>query len=312
MPKLPEKNKTVRDLIHYGCSLNAENVVNLERDLKLNPDDRNLRVALLSYYRSHESHEHNVAWVKHALWFIANRPHDNAVPSIGIPTSCSDSQIQKLCTAVFSQAERFDDSPEVLLHGGLLLLPRLPTKAILLFERLLALDLTNREGMYFLLHAYVAAINQSPKSQHYINLACQLGERMLAEEDNYSVEFQICSLLCEVHNRAQQYDRAEDYGFEMLDIAKSINMWTDIAWAHLGVVALSRGDLKLAKSRLTRSSKFGVSDAGLFLASELLKLGEHALVVEYLRRTSSKSGRRKLFNQWIREISEGRTPHFRL
>ena len=313
-------------LTRLGAQMTSAEKASLEERVAKNPDDVETRTKLLGYYfiKGRQDPDAKSARQRHVQWLVENAPESEV---LGLPYGNLDKVLEaegydrakqawlKVIQespenlATLWNASRFfllhdRDISENLLVKGHELEPEEPKWAASL-GRLYSLGLTS--------------LPMGPARKAAATKAFQQYESAYHRSESMGKDA-LLSDLAKTAFEAGLIDDAKSYAEKMLDDdAADWNRGNRIHHGNLilGRIALSKGDVDEAKSRLLLAGQTDGSPQlnsfgpNMLLAKELLELGETEVVLEYFELCKEfwSSPRRQL-EQWTDDVKANRAPQF--
>lgn len=310
------------ELIQQGASITPQQQRQLEKKLVADPFDVSARTILVGSYNKRVLRDSKLRERKlsHLIWFIDNEPEHDIFSSIVPILRDSDGRqafmevrehwknALKRCS---SKATVFANAAGFCLHVDKVFAEKCFLKAK-------KLEPTNNKWPRELSSLYrLWGAGREKRALSECKHAILLKER---GNDFYEV-----SMLPELEYFAGNYDSVVSVSEKLLAIArkkrKDWNSGNAINDAHtfLGLVALNRGNLSLAKRHLLESAIDAASPQtqsfgpNKLLAAALLDAGESLAVMEYWEQCTTfwKSGRNRI-EDWRQKIQSGVNPFWNL
>ena len=315
------------DAIRDAFRLTAEQVAEMEEQLKKNPHDLQLRTKLLGYYFLKHERDPSVRPTRdaHVLWLIEHHPDEpilaapHGILSLGY---CSPQQ-DKATTLWNKHIERRGDELAILYNAANSYTFINQSRAIELLKRASAIDPNSPCWHEEIGNMYRLEGRQrdgsvkeeiAAEALHAYEKAFQLVTRQM---DRQSLR----SAIAEMAMFAEQFDKAVRYARDLLRVdMEREGRFRDCQAIYdcnmvLAEVAFAKGDLDKAGRLLVRAGKTsGSPSLGSFgpsmrLARNLLKAGRTEPVIEYLEQCG-RFWQPKTTEKWIEQIKDGEIPDF--
>lgn len=309
-----------------GRNVTQDEAALLESQLVESPEDLSTRARLVGYYHGRQflNDAARTKHVAHVLWLISNAPEANllASPEVLILKALAAEGYEKGKDAWSSHLENHPDDLRILQHAAHFI--RLDDRklAIQILHHAQSLDREDPDwakqlGQLHHLDSMLGGGAWDPEAAKRALVQFELAYEL-------SDELQRGHLLTDLGTsafHAGNIKKAAAYAEKMLE--ENVADWNHGNRIHfgnliLGRIALLEGNIEEAKSRLLAagetpgSPQLNSFGPDMALASELLKLGEADIVLEYLSLCLDfwESGYGDL-EDWIARIESGGTPHFR-
>jgi len=317
-------------LIMDGWRLSAADVEKLEEHVTAEPGDLTARTKLIGYYSYSGQNPRNdriaEAVRRHVLWIIRHRPESQIA---GLPQTrlepVLDAEGYRLASVAWqNQVEKRSKDTAVLGNAAAFFLLNESKTAERLLNQASQLEPKEAEWPKRLAHLYELRMNSASGKlrQEWAGKALAMGERAYQlTPDNYSRSL-LLDDLAKTAFEAGQFDKAERYARQTLDMATNRADWNYGNAIHhgtlvLGRIALAKGDVGQAKKYLVEAGKTPGSPQlnsfgpNMLLASELLKRGEKQAVLDYLDAVGMfwEMGKNKL-KEWSEAVKNNAVPSF--
>ncbi len=259
--------------------------------------------------------------VEHLLWFIQHAPENEYTgPGASVFANYDAENYVRVKQEWMRQVKTHPGNANVLVNAGRFIDLTEQDEALELGSKAHAADPKNVPAIQYLASLYERKMHydKSELKAKWAHQALQLRQQQLdavaAEKKND---------LCLFNELATDAFEAEDdvlaqkYAEEALQQGQQQNKFYCAALHHgnlmLGRIALKKGNLEEAKSRLLEAGKASgsFSNPNMMLAKELLEKGQREIVLQYLDECANfwKNGGDKL-NQWRIVIRGGGIPNF--
>jgi len=313
-PYMTEEDWRWFELSRAARGLSAAQIKSLERQLRSNQTDLDVRIQLFSYYRdrcltSRKYSDSETKLFEHVLWIIENKPDLGS--SMGHSLAMTSNRFKPKNFASLREAwlEKVTANPlnaSILGNAASFIAWRDLEIAADLFERAHALQ---PEAAWLQLLVMHCNSQLSYFPFYYRNEICEriieAGSRSLNTEFA-GAPFLTCEYVSEAALFLGQYDVVR-WCAEMLP------EWgptcEQMANAYLGLVALRENNRALAIEMLAVKRGYFPQRVVLRLARELFDLGERESIIRLIKDFKSKI-KASIRNHWIEQISNDELPDF--
>ncbi|MEN6371678.1 MAG: hypothetical protein ABFD64_06645 [Armatimonadota bacterium] len=314
-----------------GVDLSPDKADELEKKLKVNPEDINSRAMLIGYCFAGRGIAARQKRGQHVLWVIENCPEDCIA---GMPPFILNPIIDKdtypiAKTLWLNHVSAKPENTKILGNAANFFTIHEREIAIELLKKAQIIEPDNPTWPDKLGHVYMLDTlpihNTTERIRTNAAVALEEFEKAyrLSSQDHDFGQISILENLAKSAFSAEDTDKAAIYADKLLQkLVKHKDYFNFQEAFHagnltLGRVALIKDDLPKAKEYLLNSGHIPDSqgffkfDPGMMLAKELLELGEKEVVLEYLALCKEfwNNGQSQL-DKWIKKIRRGRTPRF--
>ena len=295
----------------------------LERKIESDPEDRLSRIQLIAFYAFEPRPASDVKRARHVRWFIEHHP-ESAVLSHNHLAGFTGAEHAPTLDLWKKQVEAHSQNATVLANAAVFHLISDRPHSIALLKQASTLEPENlnwsdRLGHAHLLDAVESSRNRSPEEQKQSAILAQREFRKVYQGRDDRGKAVALGYLLKVAIAAEDLDAASRDANDALARAEKGREGVDlihIGNTVLGRVALRKGDLSEARSRLLASGQISTPSPVLesfgpemSLSNELLEKGESETVLKYLDLCEVfwKSGGRVL-KRWREAIEAGKKP----
>jgi beta-lactamase regulating signal transducer with metallopeptidase domain/tetratricopeptide (TPR) repeat protein len=313
-------------LMTGGTRSTAEEAELLEKKIEQNPDDVTSRSCLLGYYAGGISKD-PFARTKghiHLLWFIRNAPKDTALGTIYAKILSQTLDKEAYIKAKMMWLDHLKNEPEDLrlIENSANFFQR--------FDRELAekslkkgrdLDPMNPKWSEGLgdFYALDMKIGSKASRREAATKALEYYEMAYTRSPNRPSTANMLGVLAEAAWVADKPEKVEEYAKAMLKLDRFPLMreyFAHLGNIYLGRLALTLGDVEMAKEYLLKAGSVAYSDRlnnmgpDMTLAGELLERGEKEVVLKYFEMCSRfwEKGKPRL-DQYASIVEKGGTPN---
>ena len=312
-----------------GLKLSEQDAKMLEKKLKTNPNDMEIRAKLLGYYFHHSSRSSlaRLERQKHILWIIQNHPESEiaGLPYCHLNPALDGMAYNEAKDLWLKQVSNNKKNTTIIGNAADFLVLYDEYLAEELLKEAKAIEPNNPKWQTALANLYTRKMRKEKGKSRM-----ELAKKSLKENENAfnsttdeSERFYLLTDLARNAFDAGDLEKAHKYAEDLLKKSskykKNWNYGNAIHHGNqiLGRIALASGDMGKAKKYLLESANTtGTPQLNSFgpnmtLAKELLEKGERDIVINYFKicRNFWKMGKKKL-RKWADVVTSGGMPDF--
>lgn len=273
--------------VHRGENLTLEQASTLENSLAPNGYSVATRLMLLGYYEKQKTQKCIDLWLRHAIWFIINRPSDYYAGYLYPPANLSKTSLITLRTTWEKTIEIHKLDSRVLGNAGKCYIGIDRDFSQTLFERADAIDPENLTWSRYLAKSYAksALKHAEPEiKRNFANLAYERGEKIIEIDVHRGEKFDVFQVLSALARELNDFQKSNRFCKEAEKIADEMGLWHTCVYGCYGLTAFRSGDIAAAKVFLKKLGRLGFqrNKQSLELAQLLLEHGERDSVQGFL------------------------------
>lgn len=313
---------TIPEHLQEGRQLSGDQAAALEERLERNPHDEDARIKLIAYYDTahYDDRASSRRHGEHVLWMVRHKPRSEFLRAHYaniLPHRNPDAYVDAKRAWLAHVENAPNDAALLATVAGFLWANVDGDLAVSLMERAIEAEPDNAEWSNRLGHLLWSDRSKGDEPDPDAAKALPHFERAYRLARSNFARATYLTPVIRTAFAAHRFDTARAYADEALPVTNPKNMGDLHHHANLvlGRIALVEGDVERAGDHLLAAAdtqgsppmrSFGPN---MRLAKELLELGHHDIVLEYLKRCAEFWPDPKL-DVWTVQVRSGQTPNF--